>query len=80
VTLQGGPLDGATRLIHPASSRYFEEWDAGPADQWPPPARRRAFATYRRADEGTFVWAATQTALGAPTPELYTPDEEEGHV
>jgi len=65
VRLLGGPLDGQQRRIHPGSARYFEEWDDGPADHWPPPARKRNCATYRRVNDTTFAYAPTQTAMGA---------------
>jgi hypothetical protein len=64
ITLIGGPLDGQQRQMHPNSNRYFEDWDVGPAENWPPPARRRDMATYRRVNETTFAYAETQTAMG----------------
>jgi hypothetical protein len=64
IRLIGGPLDGEQRWMHPASNHYFEEWDAGPADLWPPPARKRDHATYRRVDTQTFRFVRTQSALG----------------
>jgi hypothetical protein len=71
VRLEGGPLDGERRLVHPDSGRYFEEWDGGPAEHWPPPARKVNCATYRRVDATTFAYAATQTAMGSPNPDFY---------
>ena len=71
VRLEGGPLDGERRLVHPDSGRYFEEWDDGPAEQWPPPARKVNCATYRRVDATTFAYAAIQTAMGSPNPDFY---------
>jgi len=76
VRLEGGPLDGQERQIHPDSRHYFEEWDGGPAEHWPPPARKRECATYRRVDETTFVFAPTQTAMGVPNPDFYKEEPE----
>jgi len=76
VRLEGGPLDGERRLVHPDSGRYFEEWDDGPAEQWPPPARKVNCATYRRVDATTFAYAAIQTAMGSPNPDFYKEEPE----
>jgi hypothetical protein len=76
VLLEGGPLDGERRLVHPDSGRYFEEWDDGPAEHWLPPARKVNCATYRRVDATTFAYAATQTAMGSPNPDFYKEEPE----
>lgn len=64
IRLEGGPLDGQQRQVHPTTNEFVEEWDIGPADLYPPPARKTAMATYRRANETTFRFARTQTAMG----------------
>jgi hypothetical protein len=74
VVLRGGPLDGQQRRIHPGSARYFEEWDEGPAEHWPAPARRRGHATYRRVDDTTFAYAPTQTVMGGDADQVFYRD------
>ena len=63
VLLEGGPLNGEQRSVHSQTSEFVEEWDAGPAEHWPPPARRTEIATYRRVDATRFRWCATETTV-----------------
>jgi hypothetical protein len=50
--------------VHPTWNQFVEEWDAGPAELWPPPARQIVPVTYRRVDDTVFRFVRTQSALG----------------
>jgi len=75
VRLEGGPLDGQTRLVHPTAGRFTEEIQAG--------VIRREYggvtvdvaqldlASYRRVSDHVFAFCPTQTAMGSSNPDFY---------
>ena len=80
VRLQGGPLDGQTRHVHPTARMFTEEFQTGVIEREyggvTVEVAQLDQASYRRVDDDRFVFCATQTAMGAPNPDFYKEEPE----
>jgi hypothetical protein len=64
VMLVGGPFDGLPWKVSRERLLLTLGFDDGPAEHWPPPARRTGLASYRRTSPTTFTHCRTPTGVG----------------